>query len=146
MKALFLNRCYNLRSWIHAALNGRLDQRSNVTQAKSHEVCNFPANKTWCSCLFHYFTSLSWPYFTKPNNHEPPMLNYDPFTGVGKFFELKRVVRQFRSITCPWNSKALTNDAIRIEMKKCFFFSCCKSCPIQTNHNLTHNIKKFSVI
>jgi hypothetical protein len=40
----------------------------------------------------------------------------------------KRVVKQLqadflfmRSITYQWNSKALTNDAIRIKMKKCFF-------------------------
>ncbi len=53
------------------------------------------------------------------------------FPGVGKFFDASRTKKGrqaianrllfMHSITCPWNSKDLTNDVIRIEMKKCFF-------------------------
>jgi hypothetical protein len=69
---------------------------------------------------------------------------------VGKFFDASRTKKGrqaianrllfMRSITYPWNSKALTNDAIRIEMKNCFFVFLSQGFgPIQTNHNLTSN-------
>jgi hypothetical protein len=53
------------------------------------------------------------------------------FPSIGKFFGASRTKKGrqaianrllfMRSITYPWNSKTLTNDATRIEMKKCFF-------------------------
>ena len=63
--------------------------------------------------------------------------------GVGKFFGGPRTKKGcqaaianrllfMRSITYPWNSKALTNDAIRIEMKKMFL------CFSTTNVARTH--------
>ncbi len=73
------------------------------------------------------------------------------YPGVGMFFDASRIKKGqqaisnrlffMRSIKFPWNSKPLSNDQIRIEMKKCFFVTPLQTLPKCTSQNSQTNIE-----
>ena len=73
------------------------------------------------------------------------------YPGVGMFFDASRIKKGqqaisnrllfMRSIHYPWNSKFLSNDIIRIEMKKCFFVFPLQMLPERTSQNSQTNIE-----